>query len=431
MKKIFSIDELNAMHAVMMLGGKCVVMNDQTDPTSGNRDISFSSISDFKNRYSNQYVTIKNGDQDKSIRLPKFWLESPLRRQFEGIVFDPQHTPEGYYNLWKGFSVKPKPGDWEMMKDHLFEIIANGNIQIFKWLMAWLARNVQSPGGERPGTAVVLRGPQGTGKGCFVSNYGMIFGPHYRHLTNQKHLAGNFNAHLKDAIFVFVDEGFWAGDKAAEGVLKGLITEDTLMMEAKGKDVIHIRNHMNFIMASNNDWVVPAGLSERRFAVLDVNDKKAGDRSYFDKLFQVMDNGGREALFHELLQWDMTGIDLRTIPRTDALMDQMLATLDSVGQFWFDRLEFGAVQEDEDLWPMSLLKKEVYDEYLKYCQSRNIRHKDMQSLFGRKLVKYCPGISNIRTRDETTRARSYKFPSLSECRQEFENITKMPIKWRD
>ena len=45
-----------------------------------------------------------------------------------------------------------------------------------------------------------------------------------------------FNQHLKDALLVFVDEGFWAGDKTAEGILKGMVTEKYFMCEPKGKD---------------------------------------------------------------------------------------------------------------------------------------------------------------------------------------------------
>jgi hypothetical protein len=48
------------------------------------------------------------------------------------------------------------------------------------------------------------------------------------HITNPTHLVHRFNQHLKDAIVVFVDEGLWAGDKTAEGVLKVMITEKYL-----------------------------------------------------------------------------------------------------------------------------------------------------------------------------------------------------------
>ena len=43
---------------------------------------------------------------------------------------------------------------------------------------------------------------------------------------------------MRDKLVVYADEAFWAGDKKAEGVLKAMITEDTIQIEMKGKDVV-------------------------------------------------------------------------------------------------------------------------------------------------------------------------------------------------
>jgi hypothetical protein len=55
--------------------------------------------------------------------------------------------------------------------------------------------------------------------------YGGLFGRHALTISNQKHLVGNFNAHLMDKAVLFVDEAYWAGDKSGEGVLKNTITQ--------------------------------------------------------------------------------------------------------------------------------------------------------------------------------------------------------------
>ena len=89
-----------------------------------------------------------------------------------------------------------------------------------------------------------------------------------------------------------------------------LPTEDSLIVEPKGKDAFQIKNHMRLIIASNNEWVVPAGMEERRFFVLDVCDKNMQNREYFNRIFEQMDNGGREALLYDLLRYNLEGIDL-------------------------------------------------------------------------------------------------------------------------
>jgi hypothetical protein len=50
------ICELNDKHAVVMVGGKCVIANEQINPTFGHADITFSSQADLIARYSNRPV---------------------------------------------------------------------------------------------------------------------------------------------------------------------------------------------------------------------------------------------------------------------------------------------------------------------------------------------------------------------------------------
>ena len=69
-------------------------------------------------------------------------------------------------------------------------------------------------------------------------------------------------------------------------MLKAMITEDSFQVEPKGKDPFEVKNHIRLIAASNNDWVVPAGNSDRRFFVLDVSDIHMQDPSYFGSIIQ-------------------------------------------------------------------------------------------------------------------------------------------------
>ena len=141
------------------------------------------------------------------------------------------------YNLWRGFGVRARPGKWDLFKNHIFEVIADKDPAVHRYIMAWMAHLIQHPGGPRPGTSIVLRGKQGTGKGIFVNHFGKLLGPHYLQVFHQSQITGKFNVHLKDALLVNADEAFWAGDKKAEGVIKGLITEPMIPIEPKGKDV--------------------------------------------------------------------------------------------------------------------------------------------------------------------------------------------------
>ena len=108
---------------------------------------------------------------------------------------------------------------------------------------------------------------------------------------------------MVDALFLFLDEAFWAGDKQGEGTLKALITESTLMIEPKGVDSFQMPNRLKILMASNNDWVVPASADERRYFVLDVPDTRKGDKAYFSALAAAIEGDELAALLDYLLSW--------------------------------------------------------------------------------------------------------------------------------
>jgi|GEM_PF-635531 len=425
------LDAINQDHAVVMVGGKCLIMREYIDPAFGRRDIAFSSVGDFRSYQENRRVQNPEGGRGKrkTTSYADIWMKSPKRRQYEGIVFNPGSDVPGYYNLWKGFCIEPKKGDWHLFENHIFNNIVNGDLEHFEWVMAWLARLVQAPGGERPGTAIVMKGKRGTGKGCFVSQFREIFGPHFLQINNQKMLTGRFNQHLKDALLVFCDEGFFAGSKSEEGVLKGLITEETHMIEPKGKDAFQVKNHVNLIMASNNDWVIPAGLEERRFFVTEVSSQHMQDRAYFKAIWGQMNNGGRAALLYDLLDMDISGKDLRTAPKTKALLRQIEESMTLVQQYWYQNLTQGENISGTGTWYSWLETARLYEDFIKFADTvGGRRFIPNLNAFIRSLKTSCPAISRQRGTD-IDRKWGYFIPGLEHCREEFEQMINFKVDW--
>ena len=169
--------------------------------------------------------------------------------------------PPDVYNLWRGFGVEPKAGAWARSRRTSGRSSARATRSTIDWLVGWLAYCVQHPG-KQAEVAVVLRGLKGTGKGMVGQMLMRIFRNHSLHITHSKHLVGNFNAHLVDALFLFLDEAFWAGDKQGEGTLKALITERTIMIEPKGVDAFQMPNRLKILMASQQR-LGGAGLGRR------------------------------------------------------------------------------------------------------------------------------------------------------------------------
>jgi hypothetical protein len=336
--------ELNERYAVIRnYGGKCRVIEEVVDSGFDNRPrLTKQTFGDFKNAYNNEHVDI--GTEKKPVRksLGEWWLTHPLRRQYDYVVFAPGREVAGAYNLWHGFAVEPSPGDCSMFLAHARENICAGNTEYFDYLIGWMATLVQNPGA--PGhVAVVLRGPRGVGKGAFVSHFGHLLGRHYLQVSQASHMVGNFNAHLRNCVLLFADEAFYAGDKRHESVLKALVTEQTIAIEEKGVDVEAAPNFVHLILASNEEWVVPAGPFERRFFVLNVATERMQDLAYFKELDRRMKAGGYSALLQYLQRYDLTAFEVRAVPKTTALAEQQALTLPPVEQVFLDCLREGTI----------------------------------------------------------------------------------------
>ncbi|HKK66637.1 MAG TPA: primase-helicase family protein, partial [Bacteroidales bacterium] len=269
------------------------------------------------------------------------------------------------------------------------------------------------------------------------------FGQHFLPVSQASQIAGRFNGHLKNKLLVFIDEGFWAGDKAAEGVLKSIVTEPWIAIEQKNQDTIRVRNHVNLMMASNNDWVVPANKGERRFHVLDIPDAKQGDHGYFDKLMhQMYKKGGLEAMLYDLLKADFSDVNLSKFENTKGLFEQKVHTMSTEMQYWYERLQDGRLlsyREDDneygdfsngvtDDW-MDVKTTDQHRDYLIYVDKMKERFPKSSTEFGIFLTTVCPWVKRFRKRTGSNLEWWRRFPPLAECREEFEKQIKTKVEW--
>jgi len=424
-----NIAELNETYALVIVGGKTAILK-----TEGN-DISFLTIGAFDQWHANKHVTWN----DKKIPLGKFWMSHAQRRQYSGITFDPsRHEVPGQYNLWRGFAVEPMPGDCSKLLAHLKDNICRGDNVLYNWVVGWFADIVQHPA-RKSGTSLVLRGPQGVGKTKIGEVIGSLLVPHYSLVSDPRYVTGRFNSHLISCLLLHCDESFWAGDRAAEGRLKDLVTGADHFIEFKGREPIRIRNYVRLLVCGNQNWLVPAGFAERRFATLDVGEDHMQDNAYFAAIDAEMDNGGREALLYHLLNFDLTTVNLRIIPKTTALLDQKLSSLDAEQGWWLDVLSRGELPWGCELNSNFCPSDRLSDRYVRHAGRHGVRRKSIQTQLGIFLTKHVPGLRRhtrgcyfIWTRTggiKETTGTTYEFPSLEECRMAFASALQHDFTW--
>jgi hypothetical protein len=197
----------------------------------------------------------------------------------------------------------------------------------------------------------VFIGDPGTGKGTLGNTMCRIFGQHSLHISSAEDLTGKFNDHLRQCCFLFGDECYAPQDRRAEGQIKRVITESTLFIEPKGRGKFRVPNLLHVMLASNHDWVVPAGPHERRYMVEKVAETHRQDAKWFDPIYEQMQNGGYEAMLFDLLNHDLGDWHPRQIVRTPALAEQQEESLSPRDAWWLELLQTGVLAGSNDLNP--------------------------------------------------------------------------------
>ena len=380
------IDEMNMTYAVTVTGGKFRIIREQPGSFEGDDRFTLMGIDDFKNSVANQKINFQdNNGKVKTRSVGEVWLAHERRREYpNGIHMVPGRDVDGYYNTWKGWRHEPDESKaCALFLSHIFEIVCNGEDELYQWVLDWMADAVQDP--ENPkGCCLVLRGEEGTGKGTFAEIFGKLFIPHYTHITDQEHLMGKFNARIAHSLLVFADEVTYGGNRRAANKLKGMVTERFQTVERKGIELTTEMSYARYIIASNEEWVIPAGPQSRRWCVLDVSGDRRGEFNYFKQIQDEMANGGMEALMHVLKNRKITS-NLYTSFYTSALGQQRQLQWEenSTWMWWKERLDDEELMPDDsrredgvvdaqNIWPERFPERELHSSYVSWCNTRRL-----------------------------------------------------------
>jgi len=147
--------------------------------------------------------------------------------------------------------------------------VVGGDGQAYELFLNWLACVVQYR--RSIGTAWLLSGTQGTGKGLFFTHIMMpILGRDYVSRATLPMFEKEFNSFLEHSLLIFVDEIRLKELKQASVALSNLkqyITEDVLPVRKMRTDPFLVDNHANFVFASNHYDSMEIDPSDRRFLI--------------------------------------------------------------------------------------------------------------------------------------------------------------------
>jgi hypothetical protein len=368
------------------------------------------------------------------------WLEHRDHRKYEGgFVFEPgvkeQPIAPGakwprYYNLWQGWGVEPsEEGSCELFKTHLREVHCAGDEELHNHLWNYCAHMFQRPM-EKPTPCNAAIGEAGIGKSLFGDIMGKLAGACYVPVTSDL-LKGNFNGHMKQAIWMHADEATYAHDKNLASKLKDSITCKKRQINDKGDKVYMVNAFDRQYYTANKHDGLPVEKGDRRYAVAEPLNTHAEDTVYFKAMINQLEAGGYQRLMYELMHTDLTDFDCNKCPKTQARARAIQEVADVEVGFLIDMamtLEYWDHDEDgyleaETLIPTAVLR----DRFFSHANKRRLNSRSSDTklgmlwagagiVTGRKMTLKEQTMINGVLRHRGYQTRAYKLPDPQEMR---------------
>jgi hypothetical protein len=376
------------------------------------------------------------------------WLQHTDCSRFHAIGFYPKlnPTPEEFpardFNLFRGMRIpqeKATDGDCEPLLNHIHEIICCGNEEHSTFFLNCLAQMVQTPW-RKLNTATVLISEEGAGKSIIFQHFmAKILGPQcFLSESRADALFGTYNGCLSGKVCVVAEELLWAGNHRDAGILKDMLTSETLSLNDKYQKRWCEQNFANVFVLTNNSWAIQASMHARRFFVLNPKDVFSGKqtvaaRDYFDKLLAV----DPAAFAYHLYNRDLTGFNSRQPPLTEALESQKKISMTPLETVIHECLQREYVIT-EYLFGDVMPRTHVYDEIVKEFGNRIRNFPQSPQLFWSELRKcltakdgeclLTDAYNGKRQQSDGIRDRWVQLPHLELCR-EWWNKNKFAEGW--
>lgn len=202
-----------------------------------------------------------------------FWVynDAFIRRyiKYDFLPY-PAETNSLIYNMFTPPIEKKELGTSDFVRETFENFIlhiCSDRVDCKDYLINYLAHAIQYPG-IKPGVGFVLSGDEGTGKGTLTNLTTKIFTSDYVHqVSDVENALGRFNHVVSKKLFLFFDEIDYKSLKDKYGKLRNLITDTTINIEKKGKDIRLESSFHRLIITTNYDNVVNLSNTDRRFVI--------------------------------------------------------------------------------------------------------------------------------------------------------------------
>lgn len=290
---------------------ECHLIIDQADNTrtslvdlnSGERfDVCRENIKQLLNR--DEYNEFKQYKMIYATYMYNPYAKTILFEQRRGLIGYNMYTPPTWLieHYYRGTALPP--GAVPPIINKFLHHLTGGDLESLEYVFDWLTTAIN----DRNYTMLTAIGDQGIGKGVFGYLMEKLFGVSNFKKTRDEVFKKSFNAQLEDKRLIYIDE-LALNTKEAHDRLKDMIN-DSLEIEAKGKDAKTIKNHASFYISSNHIDALHLEPDDRRISAIELTTKpllKQFTREEIEEQILNDDNVNDFAcwLYHRKVERDM------------------------------------------------------------------------------------------------------------------------------
>jgi hypothetical protein len=309
------------------------------------------------------------------------WFKDPTIRMYETCDFMPYplKIQSDVFNLFNGLE-----GEELLLNDKkqiiLLEEERNRTCEIFikqlwylsgknngvlEYCLNYFAHMVQSPG-EKPGTALIVKGIQGIGKNIMFERLTEVLcGEEYLlSTTNIDDIVGKFSS-VNRKLMVILDEASSEDTYKNCEHLKNFITAPKVRYERKGVDTVMIKNCSRAIFLTNNDIATKIEQYDRRYQAMEGSSDMANNRDYFGKLVKAFEDKDQVKLLYLFFKHrDISKVNMED----DRVETRLYGEMQSVNIS--SDLKFFMDQVDEIAGKTNYTARYIYQLYSEWCFPR-------------------------------------------------------------
>ena len=323
----------------------------------------------------------------------KKWTENNdyIRKYTNMDIFpDSSKCPKDWFNLWipfefekhvEGFEFNPVCEKTSFILNHI-KILCNNQLDVYDYVLKYIAQMIQFPAVKSIVPTFISK--QGAGKGTLLKLLSRMLGSNKVTETSNpsRDVWGNFNSMMVNSFLVNLNELSKKETVEAEGQIKTLSTDSTLIINQKGVNQFKTASHHRFIITTNKEDPLNTTGDDRRNIIIRSSDEKCGDKKYFETINKYLDDDlvikNIYVYFKQIPEMDKFG--LLPIPHT-SYQDNLKEGNRSIIDLWLEAFSMKYSSENTVLYYNS----QLFDDFNDWKKNNNIQYEINNIKFGCKL----------------------------------------------